>query len=249
MWNDKFEDTDELYHYGRKGMKWGQNIFGKVKRKVSESHARRKEEKRIEKLMKKPVRKLTEAELKERTKRLNDERTVLEAERTVKNLSNDNISAGKKFIKEALSGAAKQIVAPALIDAGKKALGKILDDKLNPKSERDKLKDEVDLLDLKVKKKSNEDKLAGRGDDDDDLAKAAKRAGYSKTIYEAMNARRKYEQEVASDQKPKSKPIYTDFVDDDNSGSSKTTRNTNSSNVRSQTAPAKTKSKKRKRKR
>lgn len=28
---ENYEHEDELYHYGRKGMKWGQNIFGAIK--------------------------------------------------------------------------------------------------------------------------------------------------------------------------------------------------------------------------
>ena len=72
---------DELYHYGRKGMKWGQHIFGKerssgtkkrkkssedvenrfvsgakkVAGKVSAARAKAKEDKRVQKLKKKKM--------------------------------------------------------------------------------------------------------------------------------------------------------------------------------------------------
>ena len=30
MWSYNYTNGDELYHYGRKGMKWGQHIFGRL---------------------------------------------------------------------------------------------------------------------------------------------------------------------------------------------------------------------------
>ena len=37
MW--QYNYTDELYHYGRKGMKWGEHIYGSPK-KIPESFKR-----------------------------------------------------------------------------------------------------------------------------------------------------------------------------------------------------------------
>lgn len=60
-------NTNELYHYGRKGMKWGQRIFGR--NKSSDDHADYKKAHD-----KKSVRSMSDAELRSRNNRLQMER-------------------------------------------------------------------------------------------------------------------------------------------------------------------------------
>lgn len=122
-----YYNSDELMHYGRKGMKWGQNIFGKVKTaagkakaKVGEEIAERKRVKAAEKLRKKPLSQCTDAELKARFSRAQLEKTVKDAEKNV-----EKVSAGEAFVKSA----AKQVVGPALATAGKNVLTKWFESK------------------------------------------------------------------------------------------------------------------------
>lgn len=69
-----YYNSDELMHYGRKGMKWGQHIFGKVKSAAGRARARREEKKarELKKARSKITssRKLTDEELKARIERL-----------------------------------------------------------------------------------------------------------------------------------------------------------------------------------
>ena len=80
---------DELYHYGRLGMKWGQHIFTsakeyaaarKRKRKAVRAlrKERRKQIKRINKLLKMKPSKMTNEEMKELRDRLNLEKELRE---------------------------------------------------------------------------------------------------------------------------------------------------------------------------
>lgn len=130
---DYYENQDELYHYGRKGMKWGQHIFGEVKkagskvgRKVSDSWKQHKEKKAAERIMSKPISKLTDAELKQRIERLKLEQNASQLMSNIRN--NNSTGEGKKFmsnlknrIGEGIADAAKATIT----DYAKKQLFKV----------------------------------------------------------------------------------------------------------------------------
>lgn len=142
---------DELYHYGRKGMKWGQNIFGKVtatagragkfignKIKTGARDARntyrhkrdrRKYQKESDALRKKPLNKMTNEELDSYIKRLTKEKEANDLRKSLSNIDKNNVSAGKKFISEAYDKLLKQ----PLLSAGNSALTKLFTKKLNEK--------------------------------------------------------------------------------------------------------------------
>lgn len=125
---DYYDRQDELYHYGRKGMKWGQNIFGKVKsgaarvgRKISDAHQKKKAEKAADRLRKKPYSKLTDAELKERIQRMQLEKNLKDLDRQV----NPTTEKGSKFLSSVTEAAGQ-----ALVTAGKEAATKFIKNKL-----------------------------------------------------------------------------------------------------------------------
>lgn len=177
--NTTFEFTgEELYHYGRLGMKWGQHIFGKdtgstgSRRKLSKREAKKKAKadakareeatkkalSETAKLKSKPLDEMTDAELA-----MVIRRTQLENQ--YKQLNPEKESAGKKFINTVFG----QIVAPAAIASGerflKNALDKYADGILadpeddnslsSLKKKRDKLTYENDIK--KLKKQLSED--------------------------------------------------------------------------------------------
>lgn len=217
---------DELRHYGRKGMKWGQHIFGKVKngvvtyakKKSAERSERKAEEKRrhdIDELRKKPVKYLTEAEYKERTRLANQEKMLKMLEREVSNLSPQQKSSGENFAKKFMSEA----VGRALIDGGKRAMTDMFDKKMKKAFGIDdasdtlsKLKKEVDGLELQVRKKDAEKKLSNEPDPDESLKKAADSAAKWKTIYEAYEKKDKYDK--AHPKEDTSRTVETDFADE-----------------------------------
>lgn len=107
MW--EYNYTDELYHYGRKGMKWGQHIFGKI-RAAKTAHKRKQnlEKARQAKIEKKkaaderkkkleagkiPAKKMTNEELQERINRLDLEKKYNELMRSSK-----EYSKGSRFL-------------------------------------------------------------------------------------------------------------------------------------------------------
>lgn len=182
---DYYNNQDELYHYGRKGMKWGQNIFGKVKsgasrvgKKISDARQKKKEAKAAERLRKKPLSELTDAELKQRIERLKLEQS---ASQMMKNIdpNSGNASEGKKFISKFMS----KSVGEAIIDASKSAFTEFAKKKLfkalglsdEAADELKDLKSEYDKLDVMGKIKDAKKKLSDEPDDDAKLKKTVER--------------------------------------------------------------------------
>ena len=144
-------EGEELYHHGIKNMKWGRRryqnpdgsltalgrvrygvgkagkaIGGAVKAgagKVGAKIAAKREEKRITALMKKPIRKLTESELKERTDRANKEANLKQTEDRNKHAAMSFLGKfGDKMLNDA--------VIPAATEVGKNFFKKALTDAL-----------------------------------------------------------------------------------------------------------------------
>lgn len=128
-------DHDELRHHGTKGMKWGvrryQNKDGsltaagrvrygasKLGEKVSGAVKKKIEERRVEKLRKKPLSKLSEAELKERIARLTEEKKAFDLQKQMSSIDQNQAVTGKRFV----NGAINKVIAPAAVDAGKQVL-------------------------------------------------------------------------------------------------------------------------------
>ena len=180
---------DELYHYGRKGMKWGQHIFGKERSsgtkkrkkssedvenrfvsgvksaasKVSAARAKAKEDKRVQKLKKKKISDMTDDELAEYTDRMNRERMANQARQQVSQMNPQKVSKGAAFI----SSVGRDVLAPAAKNVGRQYLEKVLRDQLglNEKKANDPLKtlrDEVDKLNLENKKGALTDSINKR---------------------------------------------------------------------------------------
>lgn len=140
MWSYTY--TDELYHYGRKGMKWYQNIFTKGKnrkgRSSGDSDNASDEEKRSGGSRssgsgKKSVRDMSDEEL---VKAINRARM----EDTYHALRPEQVSLGKKFVRSLTN----DVLAPAAISSGERFLKNALD-KLGDKILKDQ-KEEIDPL-------------------------------------------------------------------------------------------------------
>lgn len=212
MDNKTYAYSDELYHYGRKGMKWGQHIFGKPRSGSKGTVVAKKKKSYFEKAKEaRAAKKKAEAEAK--AKAAEEAR-----KRDPKNMSDDDIrkaiarkkleneyrqyypqkvNKGKEFAKKAWN----ESISPALLSSGKKILGDLLDnygkklvDQYFPKeiSEQTRLekqvakaKAEYELADYKAKKKQAE------SGSKDDLESRAKKAGFEKAINDALKT--KYE--------------------------------------------------------
>ena len=196
---------DELYHYGRKGMKWGQHIFGKerssgtrkrkkssedvenrfvsgvksVAGKVSASRAKAKEDKRVQTLKKKKISDMTDDELAEYTDRMNRERTDSLDKQQASQLNPQKVSKGQAF----LTSLGRDVIAPTAKNVGRQYLEKVLKDQLGLNSSGNsdplkKLREEADRLGLEDRIADLNEKAKKRGTKDplDDLRREAEEA-------------------------------------------------------------------------
>lgn len=187
---------DELCHYGRKGMKWGQHIFDKVtatagragrfigkKIKTSARDARntyrhkrdrRKFQKELDALRKKPLKDLTDDELKSRIDRFTKEKQAMDLQKSLSE-GQKKVSAGKKFISKFVNDA----ITPSLVNAGKTVmtkwfetkgldavgLGKTVDSLSDLRKTAEQVRLEADILNNKKQIKLAEDFFNSRDND------------------------------------------------------------------------------------
>jgi len=149
---DERYENEQLYHHGTKGMKWGVRRYqnadgsltaagrvrygvGKARDKIGsavktgvQKHkakvAAKKEEKRIEELMKKPIRKLTDDEIRERAARANNESVL-------KQIEERNKQAARSFVAKFGSKLVNEAAVPAIVSAGKNIATKFLEKTLS----------------------------------------------------------------------------------------------------------------------
>lgn len=128
----KIYRTDELYHHGIKGMRWGIRRFqrkdgsltpaGQKRRARLESELKqlspkkRKTKAEVEQAArKKTVYEMTDAELRERTNRMQIEKEYYDAQKNLAAANPVQVSKGKKFMDSLVN----DVVAPAAKNAGK----------------------------------------------------------------------------------------------------------------------------------
>lgn len=129
---------DELMHYGRKGMKWYQNIYTKAKtssehrkekkaekEEVKKAEAAAERQKRIKEGKIKP-KDMTDAELRARRERLQMERDVKDLEKKTK-IANK----GAEFIKSAAMGPGKKVFWDTSVDLAAQSFKSVGADKVN----------------------------------------------------------------------------------------------------------------------
>ena len=122
------EDSPSLYHTGRKGMKWGQHIFGKERKSSGVSKIKKVAPKKPVPVVKKAfdgkkkhISKASDEELNAYLKRMQLERQVLtmQKEMTAFTAPPKKVSAGKRFV----SAVWKDMLYPGIKD-GMKEVGK-----------------------------------------------------------------------------------------------------------------------------
>lgn len=163
--------TDELYHHGIKGQRWGIRRFqnrdgsltkaGQRRRAKLEAELKQLKPKRgrpsnstktpepAPQPRKKTVNEMNDDELRAATNRVLLESAYYTAQRNLAAANPKKVSAGEKFMK----GLVNDVVAPAAKNAGREWLEKFMKDKLglNNKSPLERLKNEYDMLDYQKK--------------------------------------------------------------------------------------------------
>ena len=208
---------NELYHYGRKGMKWYQNIFTKNKRKggkrdrtdnADESPNKSKTNSQSDsyKSSRKPLSEMEKDELDAAVNRLRSEQAY---KQLYSELHPEQISRGKQFVRDAWDKA----ISPAIIESGKKITEKFLTKTMS------------NLLGLDEKDANSAYEM---------LKKEADIASKKKTIYDSEKARIELENKIreqsdakkTAEESSKPKPDNTSKKDQTEDTSKEKTKDT-----------------------
>lgn len=104
---DNYEHSDVLYHYGRKGMKWYQNIFGKKNKGAAKGKSDTDKEKEKEESLEEKKARILKSHSPEKVyknkdlftdKELQEAFLRLNMERNIKNMIPEKVSRGKQFL-------------------------------------------------------------------------------------------------------------------------------------------------------
>ena len=138
-------DGPSLYHTGRKGMRWGEHIFGKERKSSGVSKAKKAVPKKPEPVMKKAfsgdrkdISKASDEELNAYLKRMQLEKQVLSMQKEMTALTTPSAqdipkkkSVGKRFVSAVWKDMAYPAIKQGVTEAGKEFIKKSLVDPIN----------------------------------------------------------------------------------------------------------------------
>lgn len=165
MWSYNY--SDELYHHGIKGQRWGIRRYqnkdgtltpaGKKRAAKLESDYEKVTGKKMgdasQTSSKKSMKEMTDAELKARTDRMIAEKNYLEAEKNLKAMTPEHVSLGKKLVKEY----GPTVIKTVWNDVGKKYVENKLGIEGSKMTESQKLKQKAEDLENAKKIANAED--------------------------------------------------------------------------------------------
>lgn len=148
---------DELYHYGRLGMKWGKHIFGRDKTGFKRRKGSRTDQGDGDAPKAKPKshKDMTDDELRRETDRLNLEANYLNA-RSRSNPPTSQPQTKESFTKKFINDAVK----PAIITAGKTQIEKYLNTEIEKLTKGKVDPDSIEYLKKKSEKQGFKTKIA-----------------------------------------------------------------------------------------
>ena len=178
----------ELYHWGIKGMKWGIRRFQNKDGSLTSAGRKRYGDgsdgsygggkTKASKTKTKTTKDMTDDELRTRINRLQLEKNALDLENQVSSLSPQKVAKGKGFVQKI----GKEVIAPALLNAGRTQLTNFLNDRLskalglNSKDDMAALRKVVDELNLKKQKSELEKWFKNSGKDQTSESDALRKA-------------------------------------------------------------------------